>query len=69
MTRERMLHKLRKQSLESISKIVATDRPIIPLVRPLNLYGLRRSLNWVAPTSAGLTLSQMTLDAGAETSE
>ncbi|MCP4899589.1 MAG: hypothetical protein GY906_21700 [bacterium] len=52
---------LRRQLLESISKIVATDRPIIPLVRPLNLFGLRRSLDWVAPTTGALTLSQMTI--------
>lgn len=53
---------LRRQILEGITRIVAKDRPIIPLVRPLNIFGLRRDLNWVAPPTAALTISEMSFE-------
>lgn len=56
---------LRRRMLEEVGRIVAKDRPIIPLVRPLNIFGVRRDLSWVAPPNAALTLSQMRLDPSA----
>lgn len=52
---------LRRQMLEAISRIVAAERPILALVRPLNLFGVRRDLAWVAPTDAALTLTGMAI--------
>lgn len=51
----------RRQLLEEVSKIIVTDRPILPLIRELNLYGVRRSLSWVAPSDGVLKLSKMTV--------
>jgi peptide/nickel transport system substrate-binding protein len=53
----------RKAILEEVAKLVIKDRPIIPLVRPLNLVGVRRALKWVVPPDPALTLSQMSLSA------
>lgn len=49
----------RQVLLEKAAKIVAAERPVIPLVWSMNLYGIKRSLDWEPPPSGSLQLSQM----------
>lgn len=51
----------RQETYERISRMLASERPIVPLVRPLSIFGLRRDLAWTAPPTAALTLSEMTI--------
>lgn len=51
----------RQALLEKAAAIVAAERPLIPLVWSMNLYGIKRNLEWEPPPSGSLQLSQMSL--------